>query len=93
MEPKDTHALLYRRILWQCRRGLLELDLLLKAFCDQYGETLTVQECFFFHGVLQKKDEELIEIFMGSTTLEELDIPDPFGLLERMRAICFIVPV
>ena len=31
-----------KRLRWQCRRGMLELDLLLGAFLDQYYLNLSI---------------------------------------------------
>ena len=36
--PLDTEA---RRLLWRCRRGMLENDLILARFLDARGATLT----------------------------------------------------
>jgi antitoxin CptB len=40
------------RIRWQCRRGLLELDLVLATFCDRHLERLETKELELFRELL-----------------------------------------
>jgi antitoxin CptB len=41
MDIPDSEPLNPGRLRWQCRRGMLELDLLLEAFLDQHYTELT----------------------------------------------------
>ncbi len=44
---------------WQCRRGLLELDLMLNAFLDQAYDTLSLTEKQHFAELLATPDQTL----------------------------------
>jgi len=72
------------RIRWRCRRGLLELDLVLAAFLQQgYGD-LTAGEQASFVRLLDADDNELWDWVAGR--LEPTDA-DLHGIVERLRAV------
>jgi antitoxin CptB len=48
-----------RRLLWRCRRGLLELDLVLKTFVETHYPTLGPEELRHFDQLLDLTDTEL----------------------------------
>jgi antitoxin CptB len=53
------------RLRWQCRRGMLELDVLLTRFMDQgYGE-LDAADRARFSDLLDFEDQLLLDWFMG----------------------------
>jgi antitoxin CptB len=53
------------RLRWRCRRGMLELDLMLNAFLDQGFEQLDPGEQSVFQRLLDYSDQMLLEILMG----------------------------
>lgn len=63
-EPK---ALLPRNHLrWACRRGMLELDILLGDFVDnKFYDELSVNEKFIFQDLLLESDQDLHGFFMS----------------------------
>lgn len=54
-----------RRLRWQCRRGLLELDLLFGRFLDRRYPDLAVAEQTAFRQLLDYPDAELLEWLAG----------------------------
>ncbi len=48
-----------KRLQWQCRRGMLELDLLLNRFLQQQYTRLTAQQQRDFTALLSVSDTEL----------------------------------
>jgi antitoxin CptB len=60
------------RIRWQCRRGLLELDLVLMKFLDSQLENLSPAEMAVFKRLLGYPDNDLWDLINGKTTP-----PDP----------------
>lgn len=54
-----------RRLRWQCRRGLLELDLLFVRFLDQRYATLSAEEQASFQTLLEQPDQVLRDWFEG----------------------------
>jgi antitoxin CptB len=53
------------RIRWRCRRGMLELDLVLKAFVERHLATLEPHKLEVFGTLLERPDPELLDYFMG----------------------------
>ena len=49
----------HSRIRWDCRRGMLELDIVLARFMEQNFERLTPQEVEAFKGLLAYSDPDL----------------------------------
>ena len=52
---------------WQCRRGMLELDLLLNNFVDKKVESLTVQQKKSFELLLSYPDQTLLDLLLGNS--------------------------
>jgi len=51
---------------WQCRRGMLELDLLLNNFVDKGIASLTDQQKTSFELLLSYPDQTLFDLLMGN---------------------------
>jgi antitoxin CptB len=47
-----------RRLAWRCRRGMLELDIVLQRFLAQHFNGLTNEELSAFDGLLALPDNE-----------------------------------
>lgn len=57
-----------KRLRWRCRRGMLELDLLLQGFFDKKFESLPVVDRLAFERLLEYPDNVLLDILMGRMT-------------------------
>lgn len=53
------------RLKWRCRRGMLELDILLGRFCDQAMMQITPQRLTQLEQLLETPDPELLAWLMG----------------------------
>jgi len=53
------------RLRWSCRRGMLELDVLLNHFLENVYETLSEAEKKIFVKLLDCSDQDLFEWFMS----------------------------
>jgi len=73
------------RIRWRCRRGLLELDLVLAAFVERHYARLDAQELGRFRALLEWPDHDLFDLVMGRT---EPDDARYAKLVERLRESC-----
>lgn len=60
-----THAPQRARLAWQCRRGMLELDLLLQDFLDRHYDALLPREQRAFETLLTYPDQLLLDYAMG----------------------------
>jgi antitoxin CptB len=52
---------------WQCRRGMLELDLLLNNFVDKKIATLSQQQKRSFELLLSYPDQTLLDLLLGNS--------------------------
>ncbi len=59
---------------WQCRRGMLELDLLLNNFVDKQVATLTQQEKESFELLLSYPDQTLLDLLLGNSVSSDPSI-------------------
>ncbi|MGL5741797.1 MAG: succinate dehydrogenase assembly factor 2 [Legionella sp.] len=53
------------RLAWHCRRGMLELDLILQRFLEHHIEQLSQQEIKAFNLLLSCTDPELYAWLIG----------------------------
>jgi antitoxin CptB len=80
---KRTHTEEIRRLRWQCRRGMLELDVALRRFLDEEYGSLEAAEQATFSRMLEAQDQTLHGWLMGHTVPEEEDVK---RLVTRIRA-------
>ncbi len=71
------------RLRWQCRRGMLELDLLLNRFLETGYAGLGEAERATFNRLLAYQDQVLHDWFLGHAVPADGDLRD---LLARIRA-------
>jgi antitoxin CptB len=73
-----------QRLRWQCRRGLLELDLIFEAFLNNKSgyEQLTTSQKDDFLTLLQNSDPELQKWMMGKEEPEDQQTAD---LVKQIR--------
>ena len=53
------------RLRWQCRRGMLELDLVLTKFLDRHAEALSPADMKTFRRLLDYPDNDLWDLVSG----------------------------
>lgn len=63
MNREDASDL--NRLRWHCRRGMLELDLVLERFLEENYAGLTVQQRQEFETLLELEDHELWQRVRG----------------------------
>jgi antitoxin CptB len=62
---------LKKKILWQCRRGLWELDIILLPFVEKEFTNLNTQDQLLFQQLLKYEDIELFDIFVNKIEPQE----------------------
>ena len=70
------------RLRWQCRRGMLELDLLLNRFLETRFPDLGAAERAAFNRLLGYQDQILYDWLMGHAVPADAELRE---LLERIR--------
>jgi antitoxin CptB len=63
----DTEA---RRLSWRCRRGLLELDIVLQRFSERYLPTLSQEELSAFDLLLDYPDNIFLDVITQRKPVE-----------------------
>lgn len=64
----------FNRIRWKCRRGMLELDLILKEFLERKFMTLTSEQQLQFDRLLDESDPILYKWLTGKELPEDKDL-------------------
>ena len=52
-------------ILWRCRRGILEMDLLLRQFVERHFDSMTEEQKADFDRLLDEADLDIMDWIMG----------------------------
>lgn len=81
LRTEDHHR--KARLLWQCRRGMRELDLMLKAFVDRHYDQLDAAQLADFEQLVSYPDQVLLEILLGRQPPAD---PALTGLARAIRA-------
>jgi antitoxin CptB len=56
----------YSELKWRCRRGMLELDILLNSYLDKNYSTMSAQQAETFSVVLDYPDQVLFDLLLGN---------------------------
>ena len=73
----------HERLKWKCRRGLLELDLVLGRFLQREAQTLSEEEAAAFGTLLDQHDNDLWDLVIGRSDRVDARLR---GILARLRA-------
>jgi antitoxin CptB len=80
----DERAL--SKLRWRCRRGLLENDLFIERFFDQYADRLTVRQAQALGELMDLPDNDLLDLLLRRRDPQgELDRPDVNEVLGMLR--------
>lgn len=74
---------LQARLRWSCRRGMLELDLLLLPFLEKQFTNITPEEQELFRELLACEDQDLHSWLVAGQSPTELRFDN---LIKRIRA-------
>lgn len=87
MESHMIEEMRTRRMLWRCRRGLLELDLVLAEFVRQHYPHLTRRHALAFEQLLDYGDNELWGLVTGLEANRDKDHRQVLELLRKARRV------
>ncbi len=77
-----------RRLSWRCRRGLLELDIVLQRFSEHYLAELNTQELAAFDSLLDYPDNEFLDVITSRVEVlptKQLDALAMQKVLAKLR--------
>jgi len=76
------------RLRWRARRGLLENDLIITKFLDQFEDGLTDADVHALTQLFEMGDNELLDVLLARTQLDgEYDTPELRRLVAQMREL------
>lgn len=76
----------HQRLRWACRRGMLELDVLLGPFFDNHFDELPPIQKLNFERLLSYPDPDLLSWFIGSTIPEDKELEELITLIKSTHA-------
>ena len=71
------------RIRWHCRRGMLELDLVLGAFVERQFGRLDARQIAAFRELLEYQDQDLLDLVMGRAEPQDETVRGVLDLVRR----------
>ena len=80
----------YSKLVWQCRRGTLELDILLTRYLESLYEKADKAEQLEFVKLLTLEDSELLPYLMGD---REPNSKKLLNLVDKIRNLSITVSV
>jgi len=81
--PKEVSL---SRLLWACRRGMLELDVLFMPFVKEAYSDLTDKHKLVFQRLLTLEDPELFAWFMGHEACPDSELAEIIEIiLKRVK--------
>lgn len=64
----------YSELKWRCRRGMLELDILLNTYLDRHYKTMSQQQGIIFSEVLDYPDQVLFDLLLGNMQSSDANV-------------------
>lgn len=74
-----------RRLAWRCRRGMLELDIVLQRFIAEQFGNLTLAEMQIFDEMLTLPDNEFWTLILSSDSTQQS--PETQSVLVKLQTI------
>ncbi len=86
-EPLGPEGL--NRLVWRCRRGMLENDIFLERFFRRHGDTLTVGQSHCLLELMDLSDNDLLDLHLGRKSPAQIDTkldrPEVIALLGLLQ--------
>ncbi|MES2887143.1 MAG: succinate dehydrogenase assembly factor 2 [Pseudomonadota bacterium] len=76
----------FSKLRWRCRRGLLENDLFIERFFNQFSGRLTEGQARGLYVLMDLADNDLLDLFLARKEPEgELCVPEVQEVLRQIR--------
>jgi antitoxin CptB len=75
------------RILWRCRRGIREMDIVLQGFLDQSYDALSDNDKKIFSQLLDENDLDILNWLLGKDEPTSDDLKHIITLIRESRNI------
>ncbi len=74
------------KLIWRCRRGLLENDLFLQRFFSTFGQSITVKQAQALLALMDLADNDLLDLLLRRKEPDaELASVDVLNVLSQLR--------
>jgi antitoxin CptB len=75
-----------RRLSWRCRRGMLELDIVLQRFAEEQLMSLDCAELSAFDALLDLPDNEFLDVVTDKLHMDRaINTPAMQSLMSKLR--------
>jgi antitoxin CptB len=75
------------KMQWRCKRGMLELDLMLQNFCDTVFVSMSSEKQALFEELLQEQDQDLQRWLVTGEPTPQAKFQDMVLLIRHMHTI------
>ena len=82
--PQPMHP---RQLVWRCRRGIRELDVLFGGFLETQYPTLSDERKLSFELLLEEQDPLIMDWLFGRSAPDNQRLIDMIGLLKRQAGL------
>ena len=82
-----TDDITVAKLGWQCRRGMLELDVILEPFLNQHFAQLTAEMQALFERLLKEADPDLYTWLMGFGQAADPELQQMVKLIREQMKI------
>ncbi|RDH84127.1 MAG: hypothetical protein DIZ80_07395 [endosymbiont of Galathealinum brachiosum] len=72
---------------WRCRRGMLELDILLNGFIDKQYTHLNSEQKNIFDQILDYPDQLLFDLFLGHMESSDNSVSDLVQTIRQSASV------
>ena len=76
----------YSELKWRCRRGMLELDILLNSYLDKNYSTMSQQQGDLFGEVLDYPDQVLFDLLLGNMQSSDARVNRLVSEIQRINS-------
>ena len=81
----NTQITEYSELKWRCRRGMLELDILLNSYLDKNYENMSPQQGVVFNELLDYPDQVLFDLLLGNMQSSDADVNRMVSEMQRIN--------
>ena len=75
------------RLLWHCRRGIREMDILFREFIDQHYDQLSEDNKQSFSNLLDEADLDILNWIMGKDSPESDELKNIIAIIRKSREL------
>ena len=75
------------KLLWHCRRGIREMDILFREFIEQHYDDLSDDDKQSFSTLLDEADLDILNWIMGKDTPDTDELKNIISIIRQSRQL------